>query len=322
MGRGGGSGGGSRSSGGSHRSSRSSSSSGGHRVSRSYSSGRSSGGHSSRSSTHYHNHYHGGRSYGYRGSYHGGSGGSLTAVIATIVIFAVIFLIGSILSKPETTIVRTKIEDVAAYNNNNIIDETNEFNNASRTSARLKDFYSKTGVQPFIMWKAYDPSLKTDSEKESWARQWYDTNIETTNTFLLIYFEEEYDDGDGLLYYVNGAQSASIMDAEAVDIFWNYIDRYWWEDMSTDDMFVKVFDQTAKVIMCKPSNKWDVIRPIAIGGVLIIVGVIVVSVIRARAAKVKAEAEATERILNAPIKPLGEGATDAATEDAINKYNQ
>lgn len=52
--------------------------------------------------------------------------------------------------------------------------------------------------------------------------------------------------------YVNGKQVTSVMDSEAIDIFWNYLDRYWTDSsLSTVDVFTKTFDSTAKTIMKK-----------------------------------------------------------------------
>lgn len=52
--------------------------------------------------------------------------------------------------------------------------------------------------------------------------------------------------------YVNGKQVTSVMDSEAVNIFWNYIDRYWTDDsLSTVEVFTKTFNSTANTIMEK-----------------------------------------------------------------------
>ena len=239
---------------------------------------------------------------------------SVAGVLLLVAMFVALY------NRTETSIVREKLTNVPAYNNNCIIDETGEFANISNTAARLKPFYDATGVQPFIMWKAYDPALISDEAKADWALSYYEDNFTSENIFMFIYFEEAEDYGDGYMSYVNGFQTSSIMDAEAASIFWNYIDRYWWDDITTDDLFVKVFTTTGDVIMAKPSNKWDALRPLIIGIVLLVIGCIVVQVLRVHAEKRQQEAESVERILRTPIDTMSVGASDVVTQEAIDKY--
>lgn len=221
---------------------------------------------------------------------------------------------------PSTSISRTRLEDPPAFDNDCVIDETGEFSNRTRLAKNLKYFYDETGVQPFIIWKDYDPNLKTDTDKRNWAEEYYAANLRN-NTYLYVYFEEQYDNGDGFMCYVNGPQSASIMDAEAVEIFWNYIDRYWQSSMSSDTLFQKVFTTTVDIIMAKPTNAFDVLMPVIWCAVIVVILRTIAYVLKVQAQKKHQEAEDTQRILNTPITPIGGGSTDAATEAAISKYS-
>lgn len=335
MGRaGGGSRGGSRSSGG-----RSSSrSSGRHRVSSSRSSSRAgSGGFGSRNSFGGSGFgHHGGfnpppphRHYGFGGYYHppvrhttvyhSGSGNYLTSIIVVIVILAIAFAMfssmgGGSYDIPKSTVNREKVNTGVAFQNDCIIDELDWFDNASSASRDLQYFYNKTGVQPFVVMKAYDASLITDAQKEAYANEWYESNIDNEGTFLYMYFAEENIDDVGYMVYVNGKQITTVMDAEAVDIFWAYLDSEWYNfDLSTDEMFARVFTQTADRIMDKSTTgadigKWAVIF---IGGAVVLV--LVIKVMKTKRQHDKEKNAETERILNTPL-----GST--ATDDLVDKY--
>lgn len=248
-----------------------------------------------------------------------------TVITVTVIIMLLAVLFATIVPllghrEQKTTIVRSKLTDVPAYNNNCVIDETGEFDSPSYVATKLKDFYDLTGVQPYIIWKAYDSSLKSDADKEEWALTYYDENIDAENTFLYVYFENQYDQGDGYMYYVNGTKSVSIMDAEAVEIFWNYIDRYWWDDISTDSLFIRVFNETGEVIMREPTNGWDFgIKVAVILGVLLIISAIGV-VIYVKAKSKHQEAVDTERILKTPVEKVSTDTYSSEVQEALDKY--
>lgn len=336
----GGSSGGSHHSGGGHSISRSS---GGHRVSssRAGSGSSRSGGNSSYRSTPPRNSYGGypqpRPSYGRRTTVfvgnRGGSGytnafGSIIASLVVLIVFtAIMFGIVSFMfgggtktANVSSTINREPLTDSAAFINDCIDDELDWFDNISGTERRLRNFYDKTGVQPYIVLHAYDPSLTTDEEKENWAMEYYDAHIQNENTFLYVYFAEQDTDNDvGYMCYVNGKQTGSVMDSEAIEIFWNYIDRYWYSDMSTDDLFVTVFDKTADTIMRVSTTGADVAK-IAV----IIIGVIVILILlfvwwKAKARREKEKAAETERILNTPMQDL---VNESKADELAKKYDE
>lgn len=329
MGRAGAGGGGGGHSGGGHSSSRSS---GGHHVS-SGSSGRRAGG--------------GGGIYSGRSSYsgegfYGGSfyprpprrstvivshGGNFNAVIS-LIIFVVVLIAAfggfpssnssSTKSVPKSTQNRELLESgVVGYDNNCIIDNIGWFDNVTKTEKSIKQFYDKTGVQPYIVLNAYDSTLLTDTAKEEYAKKWYDEHIKNESTFLYMYFAEPDTDNDvGYMAYVNGKQVSSVMDSEAIEIFWAYVDKYWYSDMSTDDMFTTIFTKTADRIMTKSTTAADVGNNAVkvIGVIVVFAGIIVVMVLRR---KHKAEeAKETEKILNTPLNG------DSEADDLLKKYKK
>lgn len=264
------------------------------------------------------------RHYGYGGDYYVGAGiGAYAVMIIVVMVWILIMAVvmgafrgfgdGSY-NSVKSTIVRERLDTGKAYMNDCIIDEIGWFQNPSKTAAELKSFWEETGVQPFIILKAYDAALKTKDQKEQWALDYYDANFDTENIFLYVYFAEKDTDNDvGYMAYANGFETSSVMDAEAVEIFWNYLDRYWTSDMDTDDVFISTFNNTAKAIMHVSATKTDVMVWGIILAVVIVVAVAVVSVIKMRHKRAKEKAEEDARILNTPVG-------DIAADNLEDKY--
>lgn len=247
--------------------------------------------------------------------FYGGGGfsgitGIIVAIIFVIAIFSGLSTKGNI---PASTQNREKVHTGVAFDNNCVVDEIGWIDNLSKTEKRLQNFYNKTGIQPYVVFHEYDESLKTESEKEAYANKYYEENIDNEGTFLFMYFAEKNTDNDvGYMCYVNGKQVTSVMDSEAVDIFWAYIDEYWATDMSTDDMIVKTFDSTARRIMDKSTTGADVAKYVVILVIVCAGGFVIIRMLRMKFKRDKEKAEETERILNTPL--------DKSEDDLLNKY--
>ena len=298
-------------------------SSGGHRSSGGHSSSRVGGGHhvgrSSRptgsssfnrgpSMHHYHHTPPPPRRgyYGYRRNVYTSSSSGLGTLIACLIVFAVVifsfFMIASDDSDVTSTINREKIENPIPYDNNCIKDELGYVENTSKLSKNLKNFYNKTGIQPYIYLKSYDETLTSDSQKDNYAQNWYEQNIDNEDTFLFVYYEDQNPNEIGYMAYVNGKQVTSVMDSEAVNIFWDYIDRYWTDDsLSTVEVFTKTFNSTANTIMEKSTTSNDIIKIICIiVGIVIVIGGIIY-ILRMKFKRDKEKAKETVEILKTPL---------------------
>lgn len=260
---------------------------------------------------------------GYGGVSYGGAGGFVATMIVVFVWIAIMAVVlgairgfggGTSYNSVKSTIVREKLETGNAYMNDCIIDEIGWFHNPTKTAAELKSFWEETGVQPFIILKAYDAALKTEIQKKQWATDYYDANFDTENIFLYVYFAEENTDNDvGYMAYANGYQTLSVMDAEAVEIFWNYLDGFWTSDMDTDDVFVNTFLSTAKAIMHVSATGNDVILWCIILAVVIVIAAAIVVVVKMLHKRAKEKAEEDARILNTPVG-------DITTDHLEDKY--
>lgn len=244
--------------------------------------------------------------YGYRRNVYTSSSSGLGTLIACLIVFAVVifsfFMIASDDSDVTSTINREKIENPIPYDNNCIKDELGYVENTSKLSKNLKNFYNKTGIQPYIYLKSYDETLTSDSQKDNYAQNWYEQNIDNEDTFLFVYYEDQDPNEIGYMAYVNGKQVTSVMDSEAVNIFWNYIDRYWTDDsLSTVEVFTKTFNSTANTIMEKSTTSNDIIKIICIiVGIIIIIGGIIY-ILRMKFKRDKEKAKETVEILKTPL---------------------
>ncbi len=145
---------------------------------------------------------------------------------------------------------REKADTGVEFSSDCILDELGWVENVEATGAALEDFYNATGVQPYIYFKAYDESVTSYDDREQYAFDWYEENIDNEGTFLFVYFaEEDADNVVGQMFYVDGYDIEDVMDEEAVDIFWEYLNEYWYSDLSTDDMLIELFNSTAEAIM-------------------------------------------------------------------------
>lgn len=329
MGRGGGGGG--RSSGGSHSHSRSSH---GSSHSHSRSSGRSyshssSGGrrysHSS-SGVHYHHHY------GSGGYYHGGSyrrnsntsSLSLVSVIVAIFIFVsimIMFFSMSIFSESgsitASTTQRERVDTKNAFISDCVDDEIGWIDNEKSLSSDLKYFYEKTGCQPYIILKEYDANMDSNSAREKWSQNYYDTHFaENQNVVLYTYFCDEYDEGYGNDTLFVGTESGVVMDAEAQEIFWNYLDYNWdtWDVNDNDGMFADVFEKTADRIMTVTTTSNDVKQTLIVAVIVIVLVVGSIILVSKKLKREKEKAQETIDILNAPLD------TSSPTDDLADKY--
>lgn len=218
-------------------------------------------------------------------------------------------------SIPASTYNREKIESGAPYDSDDVVDELGWIEDVRATERGLKSFYDKTGIQPYVLLAKYNAQTTTDAEREDWARDWYTKHIDNQDTLLLVYFaDKDSENVMGHSVLINGRDISTVMDAQAIDIFWAYFDQYWYSKLSTDDAIVKTFDSTADRIMTKTTTTNDVLRWVIIAviiiGVLVIAGIIVWIVLKRR----REHEQYVERMVNTPL--------EEAEDPILKKYSQ
>ncbi|MCD7859357.1 MAG: hypothetical protein LUH51_04190 [Firmicutes bacterium] len=257
----------------------------------------------------------------------GGCLGSLTASILTIVIVALVlvmalvsmltgFLSSSSSSITVSTVEREKLVADADTSMGYYTDELGWIRSASTLNSGLKSFYQDTGVAPYLYITdtvngTHDP---TESDMETFTSALYDELFDDEAHFLLVFFE--YYSGQYNMWYVGGSQTKAVMDDEACDILLDYIDEYYYSNLSDEAMFATAFEKAGERIMSVTTSPLP-----AIIIALVVLAVVVVLFVWWRKAKAQKnkEAEQTERILNADPQKFGTE-DDQKLNDLENKY--
>ena len=260
---------------------------------------------------------------GYGGGYGMGrrrsSGGCVgcSSIIAVVIIIFIMMIViyamfgamgggsrGFANSVPASSYNREKLEGTT-WTNNCVVDEIgwiSEDGSISGLERQLRKFYDKTGVQPYVYLVRYNPSLRSDADKEQFASNYYENNIGNTYTFAFFYFEEANSQDVGYMYYEGGSQALGVMDAEACEIFWAITDQEWYGDNTTEDCLANMFNRTADRIMTKTATKTEVAKIVAIIVLVIVIAVVIIIIMNKRRKQERERNEETRRILETPLE--------------------
>lgn len=306
VGRSGGGGGGRSGGGGGGRSGGGRSSFGGRSGSSSF------GGHSSSNYHDHHNHH----------RHHGGVGYStlgigVFAIVTLFMVFSfMVPIIGSVSGEGPGSITKSTVdrEPLAAGSVNETeyySDELGWVQNKTKFLSGLKHFYEETGVQPYvyITGELNGTARPGNRAMKEFADELY-SKLFTDEAHLLLLFIDGYDEnGQGGYsdYYIAGSQAKQVIDDEAGDILLDYIDRYYYEADTEDELFSDAFEDAGNRIMEKTPNYTMRI----IGGVIVVVILIAaVFVIKGIRKNNKEKAEQTQKLLDTPIEEIKSGMDD------------
>lgn len=150
---------------------------------------------------------------------------------------------------PRITLERNTPEN--AFSSDCVTDELGWFDDVKSAGENLKFVYDKLGIQPYVVFRKYDDSLKTDADKVQFCVDWYKSHITDEDTFLLMYFAEKESTIDiGYTVYYSGA-NAETLAAEFRGILEEGFNEYWFTDLSTDKMIEYAFQYTCNRISIK-----------------------------------------------------------------------
>lgn len=186
---------------------------------------------------------------------------------------------------------------------------------ASKLEQGLKEFYQKTGVQPYVY---ILPNGTTTSVQElgALAEQRYDELFADEGHFLLVFC----DDGDGGFNcgYAAGSQARTVMDDAAVDVLADNLDRcYRNYSLDEEEIFSRAFADTADTIMAKDETVGNAV--ISLVTVLVIVLVYVAyRIVRTKRQERERARRLQEEILRTPLEKFG----DHEVEELSKKYEQ
>ena len=179
--------------------------------------------------------------------------------------------------------------------------------------AGLKNFYHKTGVQPYV----YIVSSYGDSASlEDYTKNLYDQLFKDDRHFLVVFLYDKGEDKITGFKYVVGTAANAIIDQEAQDIFNGYLDRYYYDNSLTyEQFFSKSFNDTAEHIMSVTTSPW--IPVLIVLGVLLVLVLIFVWWRKAKKQK-NIEAKQTEDMLKTPLHKFEDSEEDEAEKRARN----
>ena len=257
------------------------------------------------------------------GRYYGGKRGGNGCGCGCFTLLAVIIIIGLLIAIfvlfstdnaiTKSTVNREPLPKNSVVETGYYTDELAWIQNPTKLTSGMKNFYKKTGVQPYlyITDTINDSHFPSDREAEAFANAVYSDLFADEAHFLLIFFE--YNDNYRTWYLV-GKQAKSVMDSEACDILLDYVDRYYYDNSLTDEEFFSlVFDKAGERIMKITRSPWI---PALTTFIFLIIVVIAYAWWRKAKQQKKLEAEQTEAILKTPLETFG----DSNLNDLENKY--
>ena len=269
----------------------------------------------------------GGRYYGPGGGC--GGTGCLTAFIIFIVIITVFSVFngnGSNSSTVESsTIQRTplvgQVKKTDWYS-----DQLGWISNKQVMIEGLENFYQKTGIQPYVMFIPYSAAywngdnINADAA-DAYLQKTYEEKFTDEAHMIFAYFAKQQDskkEMEGEFRYVTGYTADTVMDSEAIRIFWGYFQQnYYNTSLTIEKMIANAYTDTANSIMSRPTNGWDAAKIVVpvLGGVGIAACIVII--VKTSAKRKKEKEEYTKDILDKPLETFGE---EKDTKDLEDKY--
>lgn len=250
----------------------------------------------------------------------GGSGcgcgcGSLIGLLIIVAIVAVLIMSGMVsmfsgsTNANDTTVItastirREALPQGSVNETNYYTDELGWINNPTQLTGGLKNFYQQTGVQPhlYITDTVNGSRSPSNTDLDVFANNLYDQLFTDEAHLLLVFFEY---DGSYMTRYVAGTQAKTVIDSEAADILLDYIDRYYYDDSLTDEVYFSMaFNDAAERIMKVERSPWI--------AVFVIIGIAALLLIlfvwwRNMKKQKNLEAQQREEMLNTPLEKYGD----------------
>ena len=205
-------------------------------------------------------------------------------------------------STVENTVQREKI-DSSALNKVGVWLEDNAgwLKNKGTVENGMKHFLDKTGIQPYLMINDEINGKKdfTDNDVKNLMESKYNSLFKDEAHLILLFVEPTTNNYKRYIY--TGTVANTLMDSNALDIMYNYIDKYYSYDLTDDEYFSKIFIDTADKLMQKVVSKNELKKTGLIRSTIIILiaGIIMIIVIRSKAKQ--KEYEKAKEILDKEI---------------------
>lgn len=138
----------------------------------------------------------------------------------------------------------------------------------------LKHFYDVTNIQPFVYItdNINGESNPDPDDIDAFAHDLYDELFTDEAHLLLVHFENyDFYTHDFSYHLVTGAQAKILMDTEAENILFDYLDKYYYSDVTEDQLFSGAFKETADSIMTVTRSPWIPVFIVVGSAVILIV---------------------------------------------------
>ena len=262
-----------------------------------------------------------------------GGGGCLSStLIVSVVLVAVLFMIFSGMGQliagrsfsggdiTASTVKREPLDPTYVTETGYFTDELGWIRNQTQLEKGMKAFYQETGVQPYLYLTdtVNGTTSPTADDMDAYSNALYDQLFQDEG-HLLVLFQEYNSSGNYNMWYVCGSQAKVVIDQEAVDILFDYLDHYYYSDLSEEEMFSTAFSEAADRIMSVTRSPWVTVAVCA--AVVIVLGLAYTWWKKAKQQKNR-EAEQTKKILETDLETFSQSEKDKTLSDLEDKYKE
>ena len=205
-----------------------------------------------------------------------------------------------------------KIDKSAGY----YTDECNWIRNRTVLEKGLEAFYNSTGIMPYVyiidnVAGDYDPSTE---KLEAFAEAKYEALFDDEGHILLVFW-----DYGGAYEYVLmlGYDTMELMDSEACDILFDYLDYHYYYADTEEEFFADAFKEAGERMMTVTRSPMYYI--LMMGGAAVVV-VLLYRTHKSRKDKEAERKKRAEEILNSPLEKFGEDGD--AIDELEKKYEK
>lgn len=166
---------------------------------------------------------------------------------------------------------REPIEEGLVEETGYYTDELGWIQNETTLVNGLQYFYDETNVQPYVYItdNINGDTNPTPDEIDAYTEALYDELFNDEAHLLLLHFESFDYEYEWSYHLVFGSQVGTLMDQEAQDILFDYLDYHLGRNISESEYFAEAFSDTADRIMEETTSPWIPVLTI-IGGIILV----------------------------------------------------